>query len=103
VSSPRLASNPSAGYPPSVSEPVAQRPVLVHLVRPGPTRTGLSRNDSHLTGGVVANVVVPTADYVWVEPLRYLADWCGAGGCQCVVGLEENQAELAHLNFVAVG
>jgi hypothetical protein len=79
-------------------------PLLVHLVRPGPTRTGLSRNHSHLTGGVVANVVVPTADYVL----------CGAHygfwpiGARRVVSVrlgpgEEHQTELAHLNRVAVG
>ena len=90
VSSPRLASNPSAGYPPSVSEPVVNDPLLIHLVRPGPTRMGLSRNHSHLTGGVVANVVVPTADYVrFGSPLQF-ADWGEAGGCQCVVGLVRN-------------
>ena len=82
---------------------MAQRPVLVHLVRPGPTRTGLSRNHSHLTGGVVANVVVPIADDV-----RFGAhdDFLSIGARRWVsmlVGLEEHQAELAHLNFVAVG
>ena len=39
-------------------------PLLVHLVRRGSTRTCLCRNHSHLTGGVVANVVGRTADDV---------------------------------------
>src|SRR6476619_2422447 len=42
----------------------AASPVSVQLVRPGPTRTCLCRNHSHLTGGVVVNVVVGTADCV---------------------------------------
>ena len=59
----------SVEFPPPVIRRQSQNqwlndPLLVHLVRPGSTRTGLSRNHSHLTGGVVANVVVPTADYV---------------------------------------
>ena len=65
-------------------------PLLVHLVRRGSTRTGLSRNHSHLTGGVVANVVVRTADYVRGGDLYGFwpigARWVRVGGCQCVVG-----------------
>jgi hypothetical protein len=64
VSSPRLAANPAPVIRRQSQNQWLNDPLLVHLVRPAPTRTGLSRNHSHLTGGVVADVVVPTADYV---------------------------------------
>ena len=64
MSSPRLAANPCAGYPPQSQNQWLNDPLLVHLVRPAPTRTRLSRNHSHLTGAVVANVVVPAVGYV---------------------------------------
>ena len=104
MSSPRLAR-----IPPPVIRRQSQNqwlndPLLVHLVRPGPTRTGLSRNHSHLAGGVVANVVVPTADYVRFG--AHYGFWpIGASGWVSVgrgPG-EEHQTELAHLNLVAVG
>jgi hypothetical protein len=91
VSSPRLASNPSAGYPPSVSAPVAQRPVVGP---PGPAwahtngfvpRSLSSDGRSGGQRGGADRRLCP----VW-RPLRFLADWCDAGGCQCVVGLVRN-------------
>ena len=82
----------------------AASPVSVQLVRPGPTRTGLSRNHSHLTGGVGAKVVVGIADYVRCG--AHYGFWpIGASGWVSVrrgPG-EEHQTELAHLNLVAVG
>ena len=76
MSSPRLASNPSAGYPPSVSEPVAQRPVVGP---PGPAwahTNGLVpqslSSDGRSAGqrGGADRRLCP----VW-RPLRFLADW----------------------------
>jgi hypothetical protein len=91
VSSPRLASNPFAGYPPSVSEPVAQRPVV------GPPWSGLGQHER----GCPAITLICRASGgqrggadrrlcpVW-RPLRFLAEWGEAGRCQCVVGLVRN-------------
>jgi hypothetical protein len=91
VSSPRLAANPCAGYPPSVSEPVAQRPVVGP---PGPAcahTNGFVPQSLSSDGGVIANVVLPAADYVRCgADYGFSVDWCEAGGCQCVVGLVRN-------------
>jgi hypothetical protein len=91
MSSPRLAANPCAGYPPSVSEPVAQRPVVDP---PGPAcanTNGFVPQSLSSNGRSGANVVVPTADYVRCGAHYDLSvDWCEAGGCQCVVGLVRN-------------
>jgi hypothetical protein len=91
VSSPRLAANPCAGYPPSVSEPVAQRPVVGP---PGPAcahTNGFvpqSLSSDGRSGGQRGGADRRLCP-VW-RPLRFLADWCEAGGCQCVVGLVRN-------------
>ena len=83
---------------------LAASPVSVH---PGPAwanTNGLVPQSLHLTGGVVANVVVPTADYVRCG--AHYGFWpIGASGWVSVrrgPG-EEHQTELAHLNLVAVG
>ncbi len=48
---PRLGSNLSAAYPPSVSEPAAQRPLAGPAGPAWPARTGLSRNLFRFTRG----------------------------------------------------
>jgi hypothetical protein len=71
---------------------------------PGPTRTGLSRNHSHMTGGVVANVVVPTADYVRCGAITVFGRLVRGGWVSVRLGPgEEHQTELTHLHLVAVG
>jgi hypothetical protein len=73
-------------------------------VRPGPTRMCLCRNHSHLTGGVVVNVVVGTADEVRFGAHYGFGRWVRGGWVSVRRGPgEEHQTELAHLNLVAVG
>ena len=52
----------------------------------------------------MANVVVPTADYVRVAPITVFGRLVRGGWVSVRRGPgEEHQTELAHLNLVAVG
>jgi hypothetical protein len=66
---PRLASNLSAGYPPSVSELVVQRPLAGPAGPASPERTTLSRNHFHFTHG--RSLVDPSRDHnCWYTAAR---------------------------------
>ena len=55
-----------------------------------------------LVAAKTTQVAAPT-DYVVGRPLRFFGRLVRVGWVSMLVGLAENQAELAHLNFVAVG